>query len=215
MIAPQATAPLVTPEDIAALKAEIARLHADRRQAEAAAVEMHRALTALSTQHAQVQQVQKVPAPDQTPVPRTVAREHRAQRADPAADESATAPERTPEEEVAQVEAQTQAQVELLAGAVLAEPSDPEWAQTVQQALEQALQREDMRDLYLVSADCRTTLCRLELSLHGTTAPEEGFRRLTHFAPWPGQGFFRFDPESGEAVVYLAREGHALPQQPQ
>ena len=55
----------------------------------------------------------------------------------------------------------------------------------------------------------------MELTLDGSTSPEESFRNLSLLAPWPGDGFVRISGteggnESPMAVIYLARDGYAL-----
>jgi hypothetical protein len=66
--------------------------------------------------------------------------------------------------------------------------------------------------------ECRTTLCRVELTPtdpgQGAAAFEQGFRKLMLFAPWHAPGFGKIEHPDGRApvaVLYLAREGHALP----
>jgi hypothetical protein len=100
---------------------------------------------------------------------------------------------------------------EAFEGTMFAEAADPEWASTAQRALQEAFHGEITAGLRLVQADCRTSLCRLELVLDGSLSPEATFEQLIHFAPWNGQGFTQIDEEAGVAVVYLSREGHELP----
>ena len=64
-----------------------------------------------------------------------------------------------------------------------------------------------------MAAECRTTLCRLDLFPDGAALPEEIVDKLIHFVSWPGPGFMHIT--AGEpigVVMYLAREGHTLPQ---
>jgi hypothetical protein len=69
-----------------------------------------------------------------------------------------------------------------------------------------------MAGVHLVQVDCRTSLCRLELALADASSPGENLEQLLHYARWEGAGFAQIDETSGTAVVYLSREGYALPQ---
>jgi hypothetical protein len=124
--------------------------------------------------------------------------------------EATKAPEPTPEEELEQAEAQLQAEVELFEGKMFAEATDPKWGSVAELKLKEAFQREGTTVIQLVQAECRTTLCRLKLSLAGSASREEGLSALNRFAPWEGEGFMRTYPE-GSIVMYLAREGYSLP----
>lgn len=184
----------IMPADIEALKAEIERLKADKKGLARLSDEMKSELTSLRSRLTQVER-------DQESIGRA-----------PLGDEKADAPALTPEEELERAEAQTQAQVELIEGTMLTQKTDPEWANTAQLALHEVFQSEATAGILLMNAECRTTLCRMELVLDGSVSPEDSFRKLTHLAPWQGQGFVRIDPEGGSAVVYLSREGDSLPQ---
>jgi hypothetical protein len=119
----------------------------------------------------------------------------------------------TPEEEIEQADAQMWAQIDVIEEAIMAEDPDPDWAQAAVDELDGAYQGEEMAGAEFVSVECRTTMCRMELALTGTKTAEETFRSLADLAPWEGQGFVQIeDGELGQVVVYLAREGHSLPQ---
>jgi len=185
----------ITPEDVAALKVEIARLKDDKSKFE----RLSREMTALRSQLTQVEQEQKLRSQEEG-LPHSTGETE----ANPAT--------LTPEEEQTRAEAQIQTQVALLEGTLLAEKLDSAWVNAAQLALNTTFHSETMAGVQLMKADCRTTLCRLELFLDGSTAPEDSFRKLVHASPWEGQGFVQIDGESGKAVVYLSREGYSLPQ---
>jgi hypothetical protein len=129
-----------------------------------------------------------------------------------AAEATALSPAAEPaEDEPARAEAQTRAQIEVLEGTVRVENADPKWASAAKLALNEAFHNEVMAGRRLGHADCRTSLCRLELLLEDSRSAEETFQQLIDFTPWDGQGFVRIDEKSGEIVVYLSREGYALP----
>lgn len=180
----------ITPEDIEALKVEIERLKADKDQLARLSGEMKSDLTSLRNR---------------------ITRAGLEGSTVPVRGEEADAANLTPEEELDRAAARTQAQIELIEGVVLAEKTDPKWASEAQPALNEAFQRETIPGMYLVNTECRTTLCRMELFLDGST-PEESFRNLVHFTPWSGESLIHIDLEGGSAAVYLAREGYSLPQ---
>jgi len=189
----------VTPEDVAGLKAEIERLKDGKTGFEQLSREMKSEMTALRSQLTQVERDQNLRSQEEG-------------LAQPIADTEANAATLTPEEEQTRAEAQIQTQVALLEGTLLGEKPDSAWVNTAQLALSTTFHSETMAGVQLMKADCRTTLCRLELFLDGSTAPEDSFRKLGHASPWQGQGFVQIDVESGKAVVYLTREGYSLPQ---
>ena len=121
-------------------------------------------------------------------------------------------PELTPEEEIELAEAQLQSQIELMEKTIFTEETDPEWSSEAELALDEAYRSGEMEMVEIVDIDCRTTLCRVELSFDGSGSSEEDFFELVGLIPWGGQRFMRVDTgENAEAVVYLAREGHSLP----
>ena len=195
-------APRFTPEDVEALKVEVKRLHAGTEELERRSAAMNRELTSLRRQLPPVDR-------DQAAIGREM---HQRAKAGPAGNRAAEAPALTPEDEHARAEALTHAQLEVFESTIVEEHADPGWASAAQLALQEAFHSEAMAGLRLVQADCRTSLCRLELSLDGQMFAGDTFEQLIHFAPWDGQGFAQIDEASAAAVVYLSREGYALPQ---
>jgi len=109
------------------------------------------------------------------------------------------------------------AQVDLLEDRFIAEETDPDWSSRAEDTLIETYEGDQAHGLFVADLDCRTTLCRMELTLDGSISPEESFRNLSLLAPWPGDGFVRISGieggnESPLAVVYLARDGYVLPQ---
>jgi hypothetical protein len=127
--------------------------------------------------------------------------------------DAAAAVSRSPEEEMADDDAQLQMQIETLEAAVHGEKPDPAWAKDAEQALYAMWQGRENPGLSLVHAECRASLCRLDLDLDGTRSAEESFHTLLHHIPWSGQSFVQVtEGEAPQVVIYLAREGYALPQ---
>lgn len=189
-------------KDIAALEAEVQRLKGETEDG----------LMALRSQLARVDQDQESSGDKINRIADKINRAGLDGSAVPAAsDDKADSAPLTPEEEGQREAARTQAEIGLLEGTLRAEKPDPAWASTAQLALSETFQREAIPGARLVGAECRTTLCRMDLSLDGST-PEDSFRHMTYLAPWSGQSLVQIDTEAGVAVMYLAREEHALPQ---
>lgn len=101
------------------------------------------------------------------------------------------------------------------------EPVDQAWSETaveeisttVTQAME-ALVPEDQRGLLAFDADCRSTLCRVELSYHDADTLQSLARDVPHRLGWQTTGTARIvslPDGSSSMVVYLSRDGHTLP----
>jgi hypothetical protein len=127
---------------------------------------------------------------------------------------AAAAVSRSPEEDMARADAQLQTEIETLEATVYGEKPDPAWARDAEQALHALWRGQKYPGLSLVHAECRSSLCRLDLDLDRTQGSEESFHTLIHHMPWSGQSFFVqiTEGEVAQAVMYLAREGYALPQ---
>jgi hypothetical protein len=123
------------------------------------------------------------------------------------------------EEETQRGEAQAQAQEDLIQKAVLTEQLDPSWAPAAETAIRRVFEEKQIESLRLVDAECRASLCRIEIAANEAGVDSAGFdqsfRKLLIHRPWQGQGFGRiynpFGP-SPTAVLFLAREGRDLPQ---
>jgi hypothetical protein len=176
----------VTLEDIATLKKEIESLKNDRKKLEKRSDETDREIAQLRSQSWSLSQ-----------------------------DQAATAPQLTPKQKLERAAAQIQAQVELVEGTLRTETVDPRWTDGAEATLRETFHKENMKGFQLWAVTCRTTLCRTELTLEGSSSPEESFKRLANSVPWQGQGFVRIDPgESAGIVLYLSREGYSLPRLP-
>jgi hypothetical protein len=96
------------------------------------------------------------------------------------------------------------------------EEVDSAWAPAAELALREVMQHANVAAFALVQAECRTTLCRLDLAGHaapeGDAAVVEGFREVVGLLPWAGQSFGQIDMgEAPTAVLYLTRDGHVFP----
>jgi hypothetical protein len=189
-------------KDIAALEAEVQRLKGETEDS----------LMALRSQLARVDQDQESSGDKINRIADKINRADLDGLAVPAAnDDKADSAPLTPEEEGQREAARTQTEIGLMEATLRAEKADPEWANTAQLALHTTLHNGALPGVQMVGAECRATLCRMELMLDGSTA-QESFRNLFDLAPWSGQSLIQLDTETGLAVMYLAREEHALPQ---
>jgi len=122
-----------------------------------------------------------------------------------------------------QASAAIQAQENELEQTLVTEQVDPEWSQGAEtswtEVFQKEVMKEELKEIQLGNIECRTTLCRVELTPtdpdQGAVAFEQGFRKLMLFAPWQGPGFGKIENPDGQApvaVFYMAREGHALPE---
>jgi hypothetical protein len=187
-------------------------LKADKDQLAQFSSEIKSDLTALHSQLAQVGQGQESTDQRLNQIAEKLGRAGLEVSTVPAArDDKADGPALTPEEERERTAVRTRAEIGLMESTLRAEQPDPEWASTAQLALNTKLQEEAIPGVQLLKAECRTTLCRMEMSLDRSTA-QESFRNLFDLAPWSGQSLIQLDTETGVAVMYLAREEYTLPQ---
>lgn len=119
--------------------------------------------------------------------------------------------EMTHEEQVLEAETQIQEHADHLDWMAQSESVDVGWASEAQTAFYESFGAEELEGFEVASADCRTTFCRVELSIDPDTAAEDHYRSIVHGAPWNGAGFVRLTDDPPQATLYLAREGEALP----
>jgi FtsZ-binding cell division protein ZapB len=195
--------------DIEALKAEIEALKRGKQHLEQDSTDIQNELTSLRSKLVRLNQDQIMNSAHIDPIAETG---HEGSENN-AEDKETAVLELAPEEEVELADYQMQAQVDLFEETIFTEGTDPEWSKDAELALDMAYQSEEMRGVEAVDAECRTTVCRVQLFLDGSTPSEETFRNLVDLTPWEGQGFVRIDEgDSSQVVVYLARDGHSLPQ---
>ena len=119
--------------------------------------------------------------------------------------------EMTPEERLEQAEAAGREQLDVIEETARAEHVDPEWAPAATLALHEAFSSEEMAGLELIEANCRTTLCRVDVWIDSSLTTEENQRRLMRASPWNGYVLFEISGDPPGATYYLAREGERLP----
>jgi hypothetical protein len=183
--------------DREALNAEIARLKAREEASERLAGQMKSELESQRPGLAQLDRSQSRIS-QEVMKPRSPA---------PAGDKEALAP-LTSEQVRENANARVEAQLETLDATLHADRPDL----GAEANLQQAFQRAAMEGLQLANAQCGTTVCRMDLASDGSVSSQDSLRNVSHIAPWSGQGFVQIDSASGNIVVYVAREGQALPQ---
>lgn len=63
-----------------------------------------------------------------------------------------------------------------------------------------------------VAVDCRQTICGIKLSGGDPDRTRRAMQLVATKLPWEGNGMSYFDFASGEATIYVSRQGKALPQ---
>ncbi|HEX7037800.1 MAG TPA: hypothetical protein VF210_18665 [Pseudomonadales bacterium] len=94
----------------------------------------------------------------------------------------------------------------------LEEAVDPDWAPEAQESVYAMFADEALEGFTLTSADCRASLCRIEMGLDEAIPGPEAFRKLQQNTPWDGAGFVEITMDPPGAVLYLAREGASIPE---
>ena len=105
--------------------------------------------------------------------------------------------------------AQAERQNEALERIVDKETPDPKWAATARQAVLNAYSGSDFENVKF-NANCRATLCRVDVDMSNSPKPEIAARMLAFHQPWPAQTFMKVDTSTQRVELFLARENHEL-----
>ena len=124
---------------------------------------------------------------------------------------SRTCSSAAPEERFEEAEAAGREQLDFIDEMARAERVDPEWAPAATLALHEVFSSEIMAGLDLIEANCRTTLCRVDVEIDSSLTTEETQRRLMRASPWNGYVLFEISGDPPGVTYYLAREGEMLP----
>ena len=96
------------------------------------------------------------------------------------------------------------------------EGKDPAWSAKAETAIAAAFHEDALKGSSMLRADCHTTVCRVEVSHDDAAAQRDFLGSVRLVPPFNQEGFARRvdDPATGtsKTVVYVAREGYALPQ---
>jgi hypothetical protein len=90
-----------------------------------------------------------------------------------------------------------------------AQAVDPAWSTQAATAIAQSFSTYSQRlpGAVLLNAECRTTICRLEVGVEDEAAQEEVATLLPHVIPWSTHALIDFDAESKTVIFYASREG--------
>jgi len=109
------------------------------------------------------------------------------------------------------------AKIASYANDVVPEETDGQWAKAIKTEIAQVLERPRLEGISTVSAECRTTTCRLDLAMADAVQAELAEIALISklSGRFSGTMLFRRLPAPTEAgmrlVVFYSREDHALP----
>lgn len=92
------------------------------------------------------------------------------------------------------------------------QPVDPEWAEGMQARFDQFFGAEQMAGSRVGAVDCRSTLCRLDVSFDEPSGRDALIDRVSGLLEPNAQGFAHIETDEDlEIQVYLSREGTTLP----
>jgi hypothetical protein len=107
--------------------------------------------------------------------------------------------------------AEYRARTDVIEQTLYSEYVDPEWADWAVNEIYESMLDTDAEDIEILTADCGSTLCRVELALNPETV-EDSLAKLQTSIPWGGAVIIKMENiSSGEAVAYIARKDHTLP----
>jgi hypothetical protein len=119
------------------------------------------------------------------------------------------------EDAIRQREALVKAHKGILENSLRQEEKDTQWAENAQAKLSSTYSTA-AKGVRFVAADCRSTMCRMEMALDqpGKRGEIQLRTLMDGPTPWRGTRFMQLDKQTGEAVVYMMRENHELPTLP-
>ena len=120
-----------------------------------------------------------------------------------------TAPPSEQQAQPGDEEARARAELEALEAVALQEPVDETWSREAEDRIAQHYTSLPIEGLYVRSALCKSTLCRVEMEFGSMAASDDVFRMIMHEAPWAGDGSARVS-DDGDVLIFIAREGFAL-----
>jgi hypothetical protein len=117
---------------------------------------------------------------------------------------------------IKQREALVKSHKDILENNLLQEKKDAKWSENAQSKLSSAYSAATSNGIRFVDADCRSTLCKVNISLDqpGKAGEVQLKKLMDKPAPWRGQRFMQVDKQTGDVVMYMMREGNTLPALP-
>jgi hypothetical protein len=128
-----------------------------------------------------------------------------------------TAPERSRQSKTEEEEARRERLNQLLSDTFEAEGTDQAWSHEAFAVLEDAFLAPELKGGELLSADCRSTMCRAEVYYPQGQSQGEQFifenELLSRVAPVLPEAVvqFKHGPDGRGALMYFVRKGHGLP----
>ena len=117
----------------------------------------------------------------------------------------------TEEEREIEVAAQMEQQLELYDNAALQEGVDDSWASQAQTDVYNSFQTLSNDGVSVSEVACHRSFCQAKFSLEGENH-DMTIGKVQGLSPWEGESFIWIkDIEQGDGVMYLARQGQALP----
>lgn len=106
--------------------------------------------------------------------------------------------------------------IDFYANQLQAESVDYAWQGQAQAAIEQRIEEgiaaRALEGATLVSTECRTTVCKIELQFEDEAVRDRGYGSIPLFLPWDGQAYFhQSETDPNSVILYVAREGEELP----
>lgn len=107
------------------------------------------------------------------------------------------------------------AQLDLLDQTLRNETTNPDWSLEVTEQMDEAF-GQDSEHYLLQSVDCAETICRVEANIAMVGDDPSQTRGLDHVihgdAGWTGPSTFAWNTETGQATIYLLRDGAQMPE---
>ena len=91
-----------------------------------------------------------------------------------------------------------------------AEETDDRWSSSAEIAIETAFAEDSESRATVRRAECRSTVCRIDVEFPSPGDQLRGAPILPMLVPWAGHSHLSMDPERGTVVLHVAREGHSL-----
>ena len=108
--------------------------------------------------------------------------------------------------------AQIRSEMDFLDDVIQSEAADASWSDSAETLVYDSWLNDPDIGFAVENVNCGSTLCRFEMAFNGPVS-QDSFDGFGERLPWVGEVFFHLeDPQDGNAIVYIAREGYSLPQ---
>lgn len=100
--------------------------------------------------------------------------------------------------------------LELFDATLTQQPVDQNWTVEAEDQIKNSLEKLS-ETVAIDDLQCATTLCRLSIVQTSDMETSKLVGNLSRNIDWPGEMSLRFDPNTGQGSIYLARVGESLP----